>query len=351
MGRHIKFAFIALFLLVAGLTPSVMSIFGHPGEALADEDPMNPGIDLPAFEAALTSKGVEGWIHGRLGSLAVFVYREKGEFFRYALFPLVSHVPSIKAELETLHRHDRIQIKGQFIDNGAPQRHIYVTELVVAERWDGGGGEPVPPYEYEAKIPEDLLTRSDFIGKVHFAAQDGSLVVCEYKDAIVPVVGILGRANNLYRGDKVKIHFKVQSSPRRPTHLVLDESSSSPVEVIERLVDLHGRQACVEGSLVKFPKSPEVSFDVYALQKTDADGVILDYTLVNFDNPELFKAIREKTATVWDQHEEFIINGRNKLHNPRIFVRACGSLNVVSPSQANPQVLLDKLEDLTVEFR
>jgi hypothetical protein len=321
------------------------------GSVWADEDPMNPGIDMAAFEAALTTTGVEGWVHGRLGPLAVFVFREKGEFFRYAIFPMVSHVPNVKSELETLKRHDKVRIKGEFIDNGAPQKHIYVTELSVLERWDGGGGENVPPYEHEAKIPEDLMTRSEFIGKVHFAAQDGSMVVCEYKDAVVPVVGIPGKANNLYRGDKVKIRFKIQSHPRRPSHLVLDDSVETPVEVLERLVDLHGRVTCVEGTLVKFPKSPEVSFDVFALQRTDSDFVTLDYTLVNFEDVELFKAIREKSAAAWNAHPETVVNGRNKLHNPRLHVKACGTLNVVAPSQANPQVLINKIEDLTFDYR
>jgi hypothetical protein len=319
--------------------------------AYADEDPMNPGIDMVAFEASLKSDGVQGWVHGRLGPLAVFVFREKGDFFRYAIFPLVSHIPNIKTDLESLKRHDKIRIKGEFIDNGAPQKHIYVTELNVVERWDGGGGESVPPYEHEAKIPEDLMTRTDFIGKVHFAAQDGSMVVCEYKDAVVPVVGIPGKANNLYRGDKVKIRFKIQSHPRRPAHLVLDDTVDKPVEVLERLVDLHGRVTCVDGTLVKFPKSPEVSFDVFALQRTDSDFVTLDYTLVNFEDVELFKAIREKAASAWNQHPETVVNGRNKLHNPRLNVKACGTLNVVSPSQANPQVLINKIEDLTLDYQ
>jgi hypothetical protein len=338
-----------LVLLICSLMSFQFVMF--PDRGFADEDPMNPGIDVVAFEAALKSTGVEGWVHGRLGTLAVFVYREKGDFFRYAHFPVVSHIPGVKAELERLARHDKIRIKGEFIENGAPQKHIYVTELQTLERWDGGGGNPVPPYEYEAKIPEELMGRSEFIGKVHFAAQDGSMVVCEYKDVVIPVVGIPGRANNLYRGDKVKIHFKIQSIPRRPSHLVLNDEVASPVEVLERLVDLHDKFACVEGTLVKFPKSPDVSFDVFALQRTDNDHVTLDYTLVNFDNVELFKEIRQKSAAAWDAHPESVINGRNKLHNPRLHVKACGTLNVVAPSQANPQILIDKIEDLTIDFR
>jgi hypothetical protein len=337
------------FLVVASLVLAFAVVSGST--LRADDDPMNPGIDLPAFETALKADGVDGWVHGRLGNLAVFVFREKGDFFRYALFPMVSHIPSVRTELQTLKRHDKLHIKGEFIDNGAPQKHIYVTELAVLERWDGGGGEPVPPYEYEAKVPEELMSRSEFIGKVHFAAQDGSMIVTEFKDVIVPVVGIPGRANNLYRGDKIRLHYKIQQSPGRPSHLVLDSDAAEPVTVIAHLKDLHGRQDCVEGQLIKFPKSPEVVFDVFALQNTDSDFYTLDYTLVNFDDPELFKAIRAKASAAWDQHPETVVNGRNKLLNPRIHVRACGTLNVVSPSQANPQVLIQKIDDLLIHYQ
>jgi hypothetical protein len=319
-------------------------------KVFADDDPMNPGINFPAFEAALKGDGVTGWVHGRLGTLAVFVFREK-DFFHYAIFPMVSHVPEVKAALDTLHRHDKITIKGHILDNGAPQKHIYVTNLNVVERWDGGGGEPVPPYQYEGKVPEELRGRSEFIGKVHFAAQDGSLIVTEFKDVIVPVVGIPGRADNLYRGDKIKIRYKIQESPRRPSHLVLDAQADQPVEVIAHLKDLHGKQECREGTLVKFPKSPEVAFDVFALQNTDSDFYTLDYTLVNFEDQELFKAIREKASAAWDLHPETVVNGRNKLHNPNLHVKACGTLNVVAPSQANPQILIDSIDQLNLDYR
>ena len=346
MSQNLK----SLVMRLVVLTMAFMALSVSVSAPLfADDDPMNPGIDFPKFEAALKSDGVTGWVHGRLGPLAVFVFREK-DFFHYAIFPMVSHIPAVKTALEGVKRHDKIQIKGEILDNGAPQKHIYVTELNVLERWDGGGGESVPPYEYSAKIPEELMGRSEFIGKVHFAAQDGSMIVTEYKDVVIPVVGIPGRADNLYRGDKIKLRYKIQEHPRRPSHLVLDADAAQPVEVLARLKDLHGKQECREGSLVKFPKSPEVSFDVFALQITDGDFYTLDYTLVNFDNADLFKAIREKAAKAWNEHPETVVNGRNKLHNPNLKVKACGTLNVVAPSQANPQILIPSIDQLTFEY-
>jgi hypothetical protein len=335
------------FLLIATSTSHANEGFrgGIPLALTDNEDPMNPGIDMEKFETALTTTGVEGWVHGRLGDLAVLVYRES-DFFHYANFPLVSHIPNVKETLKTLSRHDKIFIKGQFIENGAPQKHIYVTELTVVERWSGGDETP-PPYEYSAQVPEDLQGVDSFIGKIHFSSIDGSILVCEYKDAVIPMPGIAGKTTGFYRGDKVRVHFKIATHPGRPAHLILDESKENPVELISKIVDLHGKEALITGSLVKFPKSPGISFDVFALEQTDADFVTLDYTLVNFDSPEVFQAIREKLGREWDLHRESVINGRNKLKNPRIQVTAKGHFNMVAPSQANPQILLSTPDDIT----
>jgi len=45
-----------------------------------------------------------------------------------------------------------------------------------------------------------------------------------------------------------------------------------------------------------------------------------------------------------------VVNGRNKLHNPNLKVKACGTLNVVAPSQANPQILIPTIDQLTFEY-
>lgn len=338
-------------VLILGMSLISTVMLGSESRVLvsADTDPMNPGIDIVKFEAALKSTGVEGWVHGRLGELAVFVYREN-DFFHYAQFPIVSHIPGVRESLLTLARHDRVMIKGQFIENGAPQKHIYVTELNIVERWDGGGGESVAPYEYSAKLPEDLLNGNTFVGKVHFASIDGSVVVCEYKDAVIPVPGIPGKTNGLFRGDKIRVHYKIASHPTRPAHLVLDEASQNPLEVLSHIQDLHGKEAIIEGTVVKFPKSPDVAFDVFALQTTDSDFVTLDYTLVNFESPAVFKAIREKLGAAWTENNGTVVSGRNKLHNPRLKIKARGTLNMVAPSQANPQILLKGPEDVTIVF-
>ncbi len=338
-----------LFLAIALIPITSMAAMTEGEDPSHPEDPTNPGIDIVAFEKALTTTGVTGWVHGRLGSYGVFVYRES-DFFHYAQFPMISHIPNVLATLGTLKRHDKITIKGKFINNGAPQKHIYVTELTVLNRWDGGGGEPVDPYEYEAKIPEDLVNATSFIGRVHFAALDGSMIVCEYKDMIIPIVGISGKNEGLFRGDKIRVHYIVADAPNRPSHLELDTTVDKAVEVLAPIAALHNTEATLTGTLVKFPKSPDIVFDVFALLQKDEDQVQMTYTLVNFDDPEVFQAIRKKLADAWDAHKESVTNGRNKLHNPRLKVKAHGKLNVVSPSQANPQILLSTPDDLTITF-
>ena len=49
---------------------------------------------------------------------------------------------------------------------------------------------------------------------------------------------------------------------------------------------------------MRFPKSPQISVDVYAVQVIDADGVSREYTLLN-ENPAIFQTIRTKLGMAW----------------------------------------------------
>ena len=63
-----------------------------------------------------------------------------------------------------------------------------------------------------------------------------------------------------------------------------------------------------------------------------------------------FKKIRDKLAQIWDSNSETAILGRNMLINPQITLEVNGQVNIVSPEQANPQILLDKAEDINQEL-
>ncbi|MGZ3706939.1 MAG: hypothetical protein ACXVA8_13000, partial [Bdellovibrionota bacterium] len=113
---------------------------------------------------------------------------------------------------------------------------------------------------------------------------------------------------------------------------------------------LHGKPAALDGELVLFPKSPEIIFNVFALLQHLDNGLTRQYTLVNFDDPALFKKIREKLQAEWDKFPAYV-NGRNKLVSTKVRVRAKGTFNEIDPGQANPQILLKSVDDVELYER
>jgi hypothetical protein len=315
----------------------------------ANSDLFASELDLAELGRRLQSEGLVGRIHGAVADreLWVFTYRKPNDFFSHYEFPLVPENDSIREKLTGLQRHDQVWIKGELLQNGAPLAHVLVRELEVRGAW---GGE-LPPYSYEAKIPEELLSRSVAPFRVHAVVNGGRALVLEYKDAIVPVfVQRPEQTSAFHRGDKIRMHYVVRSYPGRPTHLSPDPTLAQPFVVERSILEGHGQTATLEGSLVLFQKSPQIIFDVYALQQIDSDGLSLEYTLVNFDSPEVFRQIREKLGNFWNQHASLAVAGRNKLVNRRIKVRATGILNIQDQNQANPQILLSGPDALSLEL-
>lgn len=305
-------------------------------------------IPLEELEKQLKGNGLAGSIHGASSDLNLFVftYREPGNFFSHAEFPLVASTEQLERTFRTLNRHDEVSLKGSFIENGAPIRHIFVESLTLLKKYEN----PTPvsePYPYQANLPEDLLNQTEIIGKVHAVANEGKILVIEYKDAVVPVVVDKPElSKGLYRNDKVKLKIKVRNHPTQPTHVSLDLKAEAPLTVLDKMVAWHGQKGSIEGALVLFPKSPQVNFNVFALQVIDNHGVAREFTLVNFEDDKIFSQIRAKMQEIWDRHLNTAENGRNKLINRQVKLKATGTFNVVDPGQANPQVLLQGPESI-----
>jgi hypothetical protein len=99
---------------------------------------------------------------------------------------------------------------------------------------------------------------------------------------------------------------------------------------------------------VLFPKSPQVKFNVFAIKVVYPNALSRTFTLVNFENQTLFEQIRDKSQKAWnDGSAKAVRNDRNKLENPKIIAEVKGTFNEVDPGQANPQVMIKNLEDLT----
>jgi hypothetical protein len=98
-----------------------------------------------------------------------------------------------------------------------------------------------------------------------------------------------------------------------------------------------------------FPKSPQVIFNVFAVLQELPGGMQRQYTLVNFDSPEKFTAIRTKLQDAWDAGgPDAAKSGRNKLISTKVRVRVTGTFNEIDPNQANAQIVLDSADSVQI---
>jgi hypothetical protein len=334
------FKCLALAFAVGGFLLSACATSAHRAYA----------VDMKEVEKELTTTGVEGWIHGSVETqgIYVFTYRTPGNFFDYVEMSLVSDNPNMMKQFATFDRHDKVRVKGSFIaDNPSPQKHIMVGSIELITKYNQP--YPVDPYQHQAKIPDDLIGKSSGTFLVHAVSGHGQVLVVEFKDVILPIFVKNGAlTQSLYRGDLVQLAYKIQNYPDEPVHLNIDETAPQPVQVLQSIKALHGKPGTVEGALILFPKSPEIMFNVFAVQQLLPAGLNRQFTLVNFDNPDVFTQIRTKLQAAWDKAGSAYVNGRNKLVSLKIRVRATGTFNEVDPSQANPQILLNSADAVQI---
>jgi predicted RNA-binding protein with PUA domain len=313
-------------------------------------------INIQDLEKQLNTSGLTGEIHGSSADAHLFVltYRNPNNFFENIQLPLTSEKTDILNSLPSLKRHQFYLVKGNFIKNKAPISHINITSLDLVKDYTSALDHM--PYQYKGNL-EDLRNKKDFIGRVHAIGQDGKMLVTEYKDRIVPIYVVEPSSQDLvkklYRGDLVKIRFTIRTDPEAPIHLSLARVASlpadqKPVELIDSLVKAHGSSVEKTGSLIMFPKSPQINTNIYALLVEDPEGTTIQYTLANLEDPELFKQIRAKLEKIWNDNNTTIENDRNKFVNRKLKVTAKGISNMIDPGQANPQILINSVNDVNV---
>jgi hypothetical protein len=306
-------------------------------------------VDIKAVEEALTGKGLEGWVHGTVADkeLYVFTYRNPDNFFDYITMSLVPATAEIRAKLAASKRHDKLRITGSFMPNPSPQKHISVTAVEVVK--DYKPAYEVPAFVYSTEVPKALRKDGTASFLVHAIGGEGHILVVEYQDQVVPIFARdTAYTAGLSRNDVIRLKYKVQEAPNRPRHLMVDDNAKEPVKMVERIADINEKPADVQGTLVMFPKSPEIIFNVFAVLQDAKEGYSRQFTIVNFENPEVFKAAREKLQAAWDAHPGEWKNGRNKLVSTKVRVRVKGNFNQVSVNQANPQVLIGSADDITI---
>lgn len=313
-------------------------------------------IDIGAFHESLQSaEGVVAEVHGvdPQTGLHVMVYRQDS-FFRYLHFPAIADEAApdfeeMRTVLDGLGRHDRVRVRGRFHpDIVAPMEHVLLTRLEVLDRYDRGD---LPPYRYAAELPEDLAGTQEALFKVHAVLDEGRTFVVEYADVNVPFVSARPeQTGDLYRGDLVRIAFRIAQAPERPPHLAIARMPDA-VEVVDRLVDQHGETHTHCGALAMFPESPQVLFDVFAISVALQGGYSRTYTLLpeEFEDEEAFARLRARLQEVWEARAQTIERARNHLVNPAIEACATGTIAMIDRNQANPQIFLADFDDLRIE--
>lgn len=312
--------------------------------------PVINGIDMALLEESLKSDGVEGWIHAATPRHQVFVftYRDPENFFKYVNFSLIPTTPSSAELLATLARHDKVKIKGQYSTNGAPFPHIWMNDIELIKKYESN--PPLPPYQHETKLPGDLKDQGKLRGKVHAVFNKGKVLVIEYKDVVIPVFiqdELTVFTEGLYRNDLIEMSYLLRSTPRRPIHLELDPRPAIPIFITDSVLEGHGEQVTLKGTLAMFTKSPQILFNIFALKvKYPENNVDRNFTIVNFSDFDFFMKVLSHLQTIWDNNQETMIPMRNHFSNPQIKLKVSGIKNVVSPGQANAQIIIQSLDDI-----
>ncbi|MBP0017360.1 MAG: hypothetical protein J7647_07360 [Cyanobacteria bacterium SBLK] len=306
------------------------------------------GLEAGNLSRELRTNGLIGRIHGvaSAGNMVVLSVRSPDDFFASREFSLIAGNRSTRQVFQEIHRHDLVCIQGRKLTNSSPQTHILVQTARAMEKWDGLAD--FPEYEYRVELPTALENKNELIGKVHAIGAEGKILVVEYEDGILPIfVKSPELTQDLYRGDIIQLNYKIQRHPDRPTHLQLDEAIEKPLIVLDAIAGWHQQPQTLSGHLVQFPQSPQIRFDVYAID-VETDGIHRTFTLVNFEDLDTFQAIRDKLDRIWKENQATITRDRNALINPEVTITATGLINVVSPKQANPQILLKTVDDFSV---
>jgi len=312
--------------------------------------PSAKAVDIVELERALANEGLVGWVHGSSPDQSLFVltYRNPNDFFDSVDMSMVAYDQATRAQLHQLKRHDRVRVKGAWLVNPSPQRHVEIDSLQVVEAFQNPY-HPAP-YRHVGNALRDLPARGTSQFLVHAIAGNGQVLVTEFKDQIIPIfVQQPEWTRNLWRNDLVELAYQYRApADGQPLHLALDARAAQPVRRTEEIQLLHGQRISIEGALILFPQAPGIRFNVFAVQQILVSDLSRQYTLVNFDSPTAFAAIRAKLQAAWDRNPTAFTNGRNKLLHNQIRVRATGLGNVVDPNQANPQILLESADDVEI---
>ncbi len=291
-------------------------------------------------------------VHGSQSDqyLVLATLRRPKKFFQYRFLALIPEDREVAAKLTKLKRHDRIKIVGKMANFDQDPAHVNVKSLEIVKKFDSQNSSKTRDYQYLKNLGTlKEKNKADFL--IHYISSDHRSLVLEYGNQIVLMKEKTGKVfAGRSRNDYVTIPFRVRKWPPTPLHLDFGNaetgSSVGKIKVHECISKIHKRKLEITGELVRFPKSPQLKFDVFAVAEKLENGSQRQYTLVNFENLELFEEIRKKAKKLWDSSSGKTIRQRNHFVKSGLYVKVVGKGNWVSKNQANPQILLDSTEGL-----
>lgn len=325
-------------------------------EALPEDETERDEIFLADLSEKLATTGIDGWIHAAAAPFGeyVFTYRKPGDFFSHLEMAMIPASEDAKKQFEGLIRGDKVHIVGQLVNKVSPLGHVLVSSLAMVKKYEPA--TPHVPYQYSANldaIKTELKKDTALYAVVHAQTATGGVLVLDYKDMVLPVyVGEKYReqAKALFRGDVVGIAYTIRETPHEPLHVEINDQAANALIVYDHMVWCHDKKdQTLTGELVLFEKSPQITMNVWALRHTDANGMQRNWTLVNFEDQDQWLAMNAKLAAAWDANKASLENGRNQLINRKLKITAHGTMNVVSPSQANPQLMVAGPDAVTIE--
>jgi hypothetical protein len=332
-------------LLTLLLAPTTALRTGAQGAA-----PAAPKTEAPIDLGALAKDaGLKGTMHGAVPGLDTYVFtwwHPKG-FFQNQNLSLVPETPEVGKQLAALERHQAATVWGTLVRVNAGQTHVRVDRLTAGEKWDPGvRTAPFKRIEPE-KLKRELGRKKELQALVHAISPDGSALVVEYRDEVLPVqappVEALRKSvAGLYRGDRIRMRYRIAEHPKQPLHLLITadpESGRSALEVTDSLHALHEQERTVEGNLVLFPKSPVLRRAIWGVEERGPNGLHRYFTIFNFENQEDQTKIELALQSAWSASPEGVKDSRNKYVHTRVRVRVTGKVNNPAHNQANPTLV------------
>lgn len=331
------------------------------------ETPATPENPTPSYrfekefiESKLAGEGLTGWMHGAVPMYNhyIFTYRLEDPddfmaFFKAQQFTMIPMTPEAREILTTLKRHDKIRLKGSFFENGSPMPHLKITSIEIIKKFPEATDNAYT-FDMEKLKGQKKL---EVFGQIHamvFSEKLGYGIAVEHGDTMLPIGVDPAHADvaaKLFRGDIVNVSLKVVETPHSPPHFMTDGEVPQAIKLVDPMLNCHGLDRTIEGFLIKFNKSPAIFSDTYGVRVVDANGIARNFTFFPGDHGDgmraLNKAISLKAKEAWDASSEEPAIVRNYFKKEGLMVKVAGRLNVESPDQANPQVYIYKIEDLT----